>query len=566
VKPALPIVCALALAVATALAPRAAQSQDGESPPGAAVQHSSSCARCHSNADGAEALRDAAGRGIAPHDLWSGTMMANASLDPLWRAAVSIEVAATPAAREAIETKCVSCHAPMGHLAAFDGERYGEFATPMDVLHDDGPVGELARDGVSCSVCHGIAPDGLGTAASFSGGFELDPWNRLFGPHTDPRPQPMTRATGFTPTHGEHVIESALCATCHTLETHTLDEQGAPTGHVLLEQGAYLEWRTSIFDTESPRDGHRGRACQECHVPRYDEDGREIETGIARRPDGKDFPFVEPRRPFGRHAFVGGNTLVLGMLADHAEELGVTASPEALARTRAATLEQLRTRTASVGVDGVELDGDRLRFEVTVVNRTGHKLPTGHPTRRVFLRATVRDADGAVLFSSGATDGTGRVVDTAGRPLASESAGGPVQPHRDTVTASDQLVEYRSVMADAEGAPTHVLMRGARYLVDTRLLPRGFDPEHPDAPRVAPVGTEGDDDFTGGRDRVRFEITVPSGARPANVEVEVCYQTLSARWADEMAQYDTEEVRRFLAMYATADREPVVLASARAEL
>lgn len=564
-KAVVPILCVVLCAAASLLAPSVAHSQDGDQPPGAAVQHSSSCARCHSEGHDAEALRDANGRSIAPYELWSGSMMANASIDPLWRAAVSIEVAATPAAREAIEAKCMTCHAPMGHLAAFDGEGFDGYASPMAALDDPGPVGELARDGVSCTVCHGISPEGLGTEQSFSGGFEIDPWNRLFGPHENPHLQPMSRATGFEPTHGAHVIDSKLCATCHTLETHTLDAAGEPTGHVFLEQSVYLEWRTSMFDTESPADGQRGRSCQECHVPRYDVDGRAIETGIARRPDGVDFPFVEPRRPFGRHVFVGGNTLVLEMLADHADELGVTAAPEALAATRAATLEQLRTRTASVGLDGVEVVRGRLRFDVNVVNRTGHKLPTGHPTRRVFLRVVVRDAQGGVLFSSGATDAAGRVVDEHGEVLPSERAGGPVQPHRERVGASDEVVEYRAVMAGADGEPTHLVMRGTRWLVDTRLLPRGFDPEHPDAPRVAPVGVEGDEDFTGGGDRVRFDVAL-DGARPASVEVELCYQTLSPRWADEMAQYDTPEVARFLALYAAADREPVVLASARAEL
>ena len=84
--------------------------------PGPGVQRSSSCARCHSNAPNAEAMRDADGVGIAPFDLWQSTMMANAARDPLWRAVVSAEVAAAPGRREEIERTCLGCHSPMAAM------------------------------------------------------------------------------------------------------------------------------------------------------------------------------------------------------------------------------------------------------------------------------------------------------------------------------------------------------------------------------------------------------------------------------------------------------------------
>ncbi|QDU84500.1 hypothetical protein Pla163_16100 [Planctomycetes bacterium Pla163] len=535
--------------------------QDGD-PPGASVQLSSSCARCHSAAPGASALRDADGETVAPYDLWRGTMMANSALDPLWRAVVSVEVAATPSARAAIESKCLSCHAPMADQVGID---VPDGASPIAVLHDEGMLGELARDGVSCTICHGIAPDRLGTAASFSAGFVLDPWNRLYGPHEDPFQNPMNRATGFFPTHGAHILDSALCGSCHTLETDALRPDGTPTGHVLLEQAPYIEWRNSVFDTERAEPGPNAANCQDCHVPTTNADGSAIETRIARNPGGSDFPFTTPRRPVGRHVFVGGNTLVLGLFEEHGEALGATAPREAFTATRAATFEQLEERTAAVEIVRAEREGDRLTVEVRVQNRTGHKLPTAHPTRRAFLRATVTGADGATLFASGATDDAGRLVDAAGEILPSEVAGGPIAPHRDVVRAPDEVVEYRAVMADEHGAPTHLLMRGATWLSDTRLLPRGWSAEHPDAERTRPIGTEDDANFSAGEDTVTYSIDL-AGRRAAAVEIELCYQTLAPRWADEMRRYDTPEVARFMQMYEDADRAPVVLAAARVEL
>lgn len=526
--------------------------------PGAGVQDSSSCARCHSNAPGAAAMRTADGDGIAPFDLWQGTMMANSARDPLWRAAVSVEVAAHPARRAEIEESCLGCHAPMAHRVGLDDHGSGSF---LHLLDCESELGELARDGVSCTICHGIAPEGLGTEASFSGGFRLDPERRMFGPHEAPFPMPMAAFTGFTPAHGEHVTESSLCASCHTLETEVLDLEGNPVGRRFLEQAPYLEWLASAYRDEGESRGPLAASCQRCHVPTRDGRGRPIRTTIARNPGGRDFPATSPREPFGRHVFVGGNTLVLSMLRDHAEELGVRAPAAAVQATLDATRYQLRNRTAGVAIEDVRSDGRSVTFGVQVVNLAGHKLPTGHPTRRVWLRVVVRDAGGTVLFASGATDARGRIVGEDGRPLPSELAGGPIEPHRDVVRSASEVATYEAVMADAGGAATHVLSRGAAWLVDDRLLPRGWSPEHPVAHRTAPAGVGDDPSFRAGGDRVTFEIAVE--AEPATIEAALLYQPLGARWAAELLRWETPEVERFRTMYEQADLEPEVLASDR---
>jgi len=532
---------------------------DEADPPGPAVQESSSCALCHSNAPRASAMRDAAGREIAPYDLWRGTMMANAARDPLWRAAMSAEIAATPSRRAEIEQKCLGCHAPMAARVGLEEHDTGSLAHALDC---DAQLGDLARDGVSCTICHGMSPEGLGTDASYTAGFHLDPERRLFGPHEGPFAMPMRMHTGFTPTHGEHVAESALCASCHTLETEALAANGDAAGARLLEQAPYLEWRNSDFRDEGPDPGPLAASCQDCHVPTADEDGEPIRTRIARNPGGRDFPPTSAREPVGRHRFVGGNTLVLSMLADRGEELGVEAPPEAVRATLAATREQLREAAARVAIENVRRDRQGLSFDVRVENLTGHKLPTGHPMRRAWLRVVVRDASGAVLFASGETDSRGRIVGAAGRPLASELADGPIEPHRNVVRGAGEVAIYGAVLADASGTATHTLLRGATWLVDDRLLPRGWSREHPDGARTAPVGVEGDDDFGAGGDRVRYEVdAVPAGA--FTIEAELLYQPLGARWAAELLRGETPEIETFRRMYEEAERSAEVLASDR---
>ena len=110
------------------------------------------CARCHSNDPAATPMRDAAGRDVAPFDLWRASPMANAARDPIYRAQVEVEMAATPALSAAIETKCLPCHAPAGAAAA---KLRGQTLRLAD-LSGDTEVSHLALDGVSCTTCHQI--------------------------------------------------------------------------------------------------------------------------------------------------------------------------------------------------------------------------------------------------------------------------------------------------------------------------------------------------------------------------------------------------------------------------
>jgi len=536
-------------------APQQDQQDQQDQPPGAAVQHSSSCARCHANSDDAVALRDVKGRPIAPFDLWQSTMMANAARDPLWRAAVAAEVAATPSARVEIESTCLRCHAPMAEQLGLVEHDTGSL---MHTLDCESEIGDMARDGVSCTICHGISPEGLGTEASYSAHFVLDPWRRIFGPHEKPLDFPMRMNTGFMPTAAEHITSAALCGSCHTLETETLDAGGKATGHTLLEQAPYLEWRNSSFNNEGPDAGAMGMSCQDCHVPTYDQDGETIETPIAHHPLGADFANVNPRKPVGRHLFVGGNTLALGMLKNHSDELNVLASPDALQATLDATRHQLQTRSVRLAIGGVEQQDGKLRFHVDARNLSGHKFPTAHPTRRAWLRVIVRDASGKIVFASGRADDQGQILDAKGKPLASESANGPVAPHRDQITSGDQVASFQAIMADAEGLPTHTLMRGASWLRDDRILPMGWDPEHPDAKRTEPRGIDGDQDFRAGQDRVHYEIELAQ-SDGLLIEVSMLYQNLSARWAAEILQYKAPAIERFARLYAQADKQPEVI-------
>lgn len=518
------------------------------------------CAMCHSSSPAALALHDQAARPIGPYDLWRSSMMANSARDPLWRAVVSAEKAATPSRSAAIEAKCAKCHLP---LAEGETRATGGPAPGLGLIRDEGDLGHLARDGASCTLCHRIRPDGLGGSGSFTSGFDLGETLEAFGPHSGPFAMPMRRHSGFTPTRGDHILDSGLCGTCHTLETEALSPDGSPSGARFLEQATFIEWRASKY-----AEGPDARSCAACHLPTTDEDGEEIVTRIARNPGGRDFPPVRPRSPVGRHLLVGGNTLVPALIRDHAGRLSPDADGEALDATIRAAREGLTNRTATVEIGVAEREGDYLRVPVTVRNQTGHKLPSGHPMRRMWLRFEAEDAGGRILLAVGRFDGRGRILGADGTPLPAEVAGGPEHPHRNLVRSAAEVPVWQAVMAGPDGAPTRILMRGAAFLKDDRFLPAGFRADSADGRAVAPRGVAGDPDFGGGSDTVTFIVPRPTGAPDSTSQIGIVatllYQTAGSRYLDEILEFDTPEVRELEAYLEGADLRPVEIGSASA--
>ncbi|MCA9568027.1 MAG: hypothetical protein KC656_09300, partial [Myxococcales bacterium] len=262
------------------------------------------CATCHDSAQNASALRDEIGQSVAPYDLWQSSMMANATRDPLWRAVVSAELDATPAASEVIQQTCLRCHAPLASaahgLTGLDRPTFADLAPGSDML-------QLALDGVSCTLCHQIEPDGLGTEASYDGGWTVAGQGVIYGPHADPFAHPMEMHSGYTPVQADHVGRSDLCATCHVVHVDAVEADGTPMGVHAIEQGTGLEWEVSGYAATDT-------TCQTCHLPTESAQGVPIVTRIAHNPSGQDFPPTSPRSPVGRHILVGGNTLVPQML------------------------------------------------------------------------------------------------------------------------------------------------------------------------------------------------------------------------------------------------------------
>jgi hypothetical protein len=500
------------------------------------------CIACHNG------LTTPEGEDVSIGVSWRASMMANSSRDPYWQAGVRRESIDHPSAAHEIEDECATCHMPMSRTKARAAGSRGAVFAHLPVNAAESEDDRLAVDGVSCTVCHQIGPDRLGTRESFTGGFLIAPpasggERRMFGPFEIDRGRTsiMRSATGMTPAESQHIRESALCATCHTLYTRALGPQGQVLGE-LPEQVPYLEWRHSAFERE--------RSCQSCHMP----------TVAAPTPISS--VLGESREGLGRHTFIGGNFFMLRMLNRYRRELGVEALPQELDAAARATVAQLQQDTATLSVRQAEVVAGQLHIEVIVRNLTGHKLPTGYPSRRAWLHVTVRDRDDRVLFNSGGVEPSGLI-----RGNDNDLDGARVEPHFTEIRSEDQVQIYESVMRDANGNVTTGLLQATAYAKDNRLLPRGFD-KATAPPDVAVIGEARDDgDFTLEEDRVRYVIESAGGSGPFHVVVELRYQPIAFRWAQNLKAYDADETKRFGAWYeAMSTGSSVVLARAQTML
>ena len=487
-------------------------------------QTSDRCFACHNT------LSTSAGEDISFGTAWRATMMANSARDPYWQAGVRRELIDHPESRAAIEEECSKCHMPMASVESRAAGREGELFAHLG-FDSDARIDKLAQDGVSCSLCHQIRPDNLGTRESFVGGFVIDTIRPLgereeYGPYEVDKGENRimrTSSGGYLPTEGQHVRKSELCATCHTLITTALGPKGEKIGE-LPEQMPYQEWYASDFRDK--------QSCQSCHMPVVTEPVRMTST------------LGKFREGVSRHAFVGGNFFMLRMLNRYRGDLGVWALPQELEAAAVQTIEHLKSKTAQVSIGRVEVAGGRLQTEISVQNLGGHKFPTAYPSRRAWLHVTVRDRNNQVVFETGALNANGSIAGNDNDADATR-----FEPHYTDVTQPDQVQIYEDIMVGADNVPTTGLLTAVRFIKDNRLLPAGFDKRTVGQDIAPQGGAMNDDSFAAGGDTIRYAIPTGSGQGPFRVEAELWFQPISFRWATNLKAYNAMEPQRFTRYY-----------------
>lgn len=565
----------------------------GPGPPSAFLT-STNCTGCHdADPPGLMALRAPASLGagrsvdLSPHGEWSSSLMGLSGRDPVFHAQLEYEKALRPAFAAYLDNTCYRCHGVMGQrqLALEQKRPFAHqmiYARPSSA---DGKFGALARDGVSCSACHGMAENDLGRPETFTGRFALAPQGVLYGPYQDAlRPKPMQQALGYTIQAGAHLRSAAMCGTCHTVVLPRV-KQGAPApaaeadpaGPRVHEQTTYFEWRASAYGDE--QGGAGVRTCQACHMPAtfsLSGDDRPLRFKIANIEEymphiGGSLPrrdiSLRRRHPYARHTLVGANYFVLEMFDLFGRILGVERDNPRddermvpgleLAKAETVQLVQRGSVTLEL-VEGPRLSGRTLRARVRVRNLAGHKLPTGVGFRRAFLEFRVLDEAGQTLWVSGGTDEVGVILGGDGRPLPTEFGG--VEPHHQIIRSPDQVQIYEERHKDDTGALTISFLSLFRRVKDNRLLPLGFRADAQDTEEIDPVGTGQDLDYTDrrqqGTDEVTYELALGAvAAKARNVEVKLHYQAIPPYYLREI--FSRGGGREGARLYYLASRLPV---------
>lgn len=493
------------------------------------------CDNCHGNDPNGLALVDQFGIDVNMVDDWRSTMMANSAKDPFWRAQVSHEVLTNPGLQTAIEDKCLQCHAPLGRYTHFF-ESQGQANYSMAMLAND----TLGLDGVSCMSCHSQRPDSFGLA--FSGHLFLDTIRSVYGQYPGPNVAPMFTSNHLNALYGPHIQESRLCAGCHTLITETVDLQGALTGGKFAEQATYHEWVNSNYVNLDMN-------CQTCHMPSINDfvylSGPYVNSTNA-------------RRPFSKHHFAGSNTFMLKMLKQYADSLNISAQPEDFDSTIARTNHLLRYQSLDLELYLDSRDLDSVRYSLKLINKAGHKFPSGYPSRRIFVEFVLQKANGDTVFKSGLL---GSNYEVLGQDPSYE-------PHYDLITNENQAQIYEFIMADVNGNVTTTLERAATHLKDNRIPPQGFLSSHSNWDTVEIAGNAlSDPNFNHdgategtGSDIVRYHIPLNGYAGNLEVSARVWYQTVRPGWLDETFSHSSPDIDRFERWFNSSDRSVQLVA------
>lgn len=434
--------------------------------------------------------------------------------------------------------------------------------------------GALARDGITCTVCHHIAPEGLGSPKSFTGQFAAGKADELYGPYSDAiKAEPMKQALGITPRGSEHIKRAAMCGSCHTVILPQLpanyrraDLAEASIGQI-HEQTTYLEWQNSAYQDE--RDpGKESRTCQSCHMPilsnKKEQSPREtdalpmkianIEEYLPGIPSSlpESAITLAPRRPYARHTLTGINLFVMQMFSQFAGVLGVArrdplagapsflSSLKLVQREALALAQQATARVEFTGPPRIVKNkgrdaGRTLVVTVRVTNLAGHKFPSGVGFRRAFLAFQVLSQSGQVLWASGATNNLGVILGPDGSPLPSEFTLDPaeLEPHHERITRPTEVQIYEERTTDDRGRLTTSFLSLFKRVKDNRLLPQGWSPVRRGTASMQPVNLDGSKLYKDGRNYDEVTYAIPIGSRDGITEESAA----QGRWTVQATLY-----------------------------
>jgi len=524
-----------------------------------------------------------AGVNLSPYGEWNWSLMGLSGRDPIFYAQLESEKAIHSSGNlpDVIQNLCFQCHGVMGQRQLHIDQPGSIFKEEMVHITDQTDphfkYGALARDGVSCTVCHQMVDSGKPLQDIMTGNFvvskpgEVEPGiSQIYGPFESPATLPMSVSLGMKPVQSDYIKSAELCGSCHVIYLPIYNAAGQQVGSD-FEQSTYLEWLNSSYQNEYGQ-GSNVQTCQQCHMT--DEyHGQKLAYRIANIQD-QTYPEADNLAPvedisvpirdnFARHSLHGINIFALEMFRQFDHILGsrktdyMTGASSGLPNAIENAQKFATEKTATVEVQKVSYEGDELVVDVKVTNLTGHRFPSGVGFRRAFLEFNVLDAQKNVMWASGRTNTLGIIVDDKGEALPSEfltvlnpdvcaqdstQCQQAFEPHHQVITSENQVQIYQELVKNPEGLITSSFVALSDTIKDNRLLPLGWTPTGPPGfnsdpvwgervvDAVTPKGNVQDDQqfFDGsGSDVIQYRIKLPQTvAEGGTVSAVLYYQSI----------------------------------------
>ena len=428
---------------------------------------------------------------IEPWTGWQGSMMAQAGRDPLFYAALDIANADAAGGGE----YCLRCHMSRGWLNGRSTPTDGSAMTADDL------------EGVQCTTCHrlvdpvykeGLSPTrdqvvlaGITATITITGNsvLAIDPQDYRRGPfdivadlELDPHRTNGARETLPSPYHQD----ANFCGSCHDITNpvlswdevrqsywpNDLDTPAPDLDQLFPIERTFSEWRLSDYNSPegiyAPQFGGNKThvsTCQDCHM-------RDV-TGV-----GAVFfssPIAPVRDDLPMHDLTGANTWVPQIIPMHPVFSATFTADPSRAEALAAGIERSRYMLQNAASLLAARYGDQLM--VTVINQTGHKLPSGYVEgRRMWLQVEGYDAEGTLIYSSGAYD-----------EASGELHGYHADPTLKVYESEQGLTpEWANELGLPAGPSFHFILNNV-IVSDNRIPPRGFDFDVFAAVGAAPV-------------------------------------------------------------------------------
>jgi len=431
---------------------------------------------------------------------------------------------------------CLRCHTPAGwmegrsepktvHSPFLKGQFWGaEFLENSAYSTGDAKKADLSTeseaemDGLQCDFCH-RAKDNFKRKSNHDGS-EMTNGNGGFF---------VDRNNPFSDKVGKNKISTVydflktgeFCGTCHDvtnplLRTKTIVNGKVPEDMPHPIERTYTEWYWSDYRKE--------KRCQDCHVPMKFQGAQTwmispVLNELWGKVDQKwrEYPYfyqVPDREPLWT---------------------------QAMERNR----DFMQKEAAEMSVGDSSFKGNELTVNIKIINKTGHKLPTGFAEgRQMWLHVKAEDEAGKPIFESGYLKD--------GYLVRDEYFNGTYKNDPDKKMI--KVYEVEALAADYDPAVIapgnehfHFILMN-KIIKDNRIPPKGFNKKAytADGAFIIPHGPK-DTDYAEGQnwDITPYTFTVPEGVKgKIRITATLNYQTFNREYLEFLNKNDREPTKK----------------------